>query len=112
MKYFLILFVLISGCATAQPKVRYKPEIIRFCADYYLYESQHQIDVAHHNIANGQKIGGVKGFYVHNSNINAIHVVKWRFDNLGHEVMHGLRRRGIPKLIVEDTLFDRYRHFK
>ena len=86
------------GCAT------YTPQKIRYCADYYLYTEKSKLDAAWHNYNGGDR--DVGGFY--SPADNSIHAMKWDFCTIGHEVSHGMKNNGFPKLIVEDK-FD---HFK
>ena len=98
----LIGFIVVgalSGCST------YTPQKIRYCADYYLYTEKSELDAAHHNYG-GDADKNINGFY--GIPDNSIHVMKWAFETIGHEVSHGMKYKGSPRLIVED----RFDHFK
>ena len=95
----LLFSTLLTGCAT------YTPQKIRYCADYYLYTEKSKLDAALHNHSKGAK-ENANGFY--DPKDNSIHVMKWSFGTTGHEVFHGMRHKGHPRLIVED----KFSHFK
>ena len=86
---------LLQGCQT------YTPQKINYCAEYNLYTNRIELDAAY-RMRQGKK-DNMKAFY--HIKDNSIHVMKWDFESLGHEVYHGLEGEG---LIIESG----FEHFR
>ena len=91
----LIFTGLLQGCQS------YTPQVIKFCGTYNLYTNKTELDTSYAN--KGGKKDNIEAFYITFN--KSIHVMKWDFYSLGHEVYHGLAKNG---LIIEDD----FEHFK
>lgn len=89
MASILAVMWLLQGCAA------HTPQKIYYCAEYNLYTNKIKLDAAY-RAKKGSK-DSIEGFY--ETKDNSIHVMKWDFETLGHEVYHGLKGNG---LIIEN----------
>jgi hypothetical protein len=84
------LALFLAGCQT------YTPQKIKYCGTFHLYTDRGKLDAEWHNSGgpeNHREGLWPEGFY--RSRDNSIHVMKWDFETMGHEVYHGLKREGL-----------------
>jgi hypothetical protein len=89
-KIVIILALLLAGCQT------YTPQKIRYCGDFYLYTDKSNLDAEWYSSALSKQYPEntrPDGFYQEKD--NSIHVMKWDFITIGHELYHGFETKGL-----------------